>query len=100
MIKIVVDIVVLLFVLLLIIKKIRKSSRLYIIGNGFDIYHGINSKYSNFKYYVEENDNDLYEMLEEYFDTDSLWSDFEETLAYIDIVTIVDDAENYLRDTL
>jgi len=72
------------------------SSRLYIIGNGFDIYHGINSRYSNFKDYVEDNDNDLYEMLEEYFDTDSLWSDFEETLAHIDIDTIVDDAENYL----
>lgn len=72
------------------------SSRLYIMGNGFDIYHGINSRYSNFKDYVEENDNDLYEMLEEYFDTDSLWSDFEETLAYIDVDTMVDDAENYL----
>lgn len=87
---------ILLIVLLLIIKKTKMSSRLYIIGNGFDIYHGINSRYSNFKDYVEENDNDLYEMLEEYFDTVSLWSDFEETLAYIDVDTIVDDAENYL----
>lgn len=72
------------------------STKLYIIGNGFDIYHGINSRYSNFKDYVEENYNDLYEMLDEYFDTDSLWSDFEETLAYIDIDTIVDMAGNYL----
>jgi hypothetical protein len=70
--------------------------KLYIIGNGFDIYHGINSRYSDFKDYVEDIDNDLFESLDKYFNTDELWSDFEETLAFIDTDTITDDAENYL----
>jgi hypothetical protein len=70
--------------------------RLYIIGNGFDVHHGIKSKYSDFKIYVEEQDKELYEMLEKYFNTDELWSDFEETLAYIDTDTITDDAANFL----
>lgn len=70
--------------------------KLYIIGNGFDIHHGIKSKYSDFKDYVEKNDNVLCESLEKYFNKDELWSDFEETLAYIDTDTIVDDASNYL----
>jgi hypothetical protein len=70
--------------------------KLYIIGNGFDIHHGIKSKYSNFKDYVEINDKDLFETLEKYFNTDELWSDFEETLADIDTATIIDDASNLL----
>lgn len=72
------------------------DKRLYIIGNGFDIFHGVKSKYSDFKDYVEKNDNDLFEALEEYFNTDELWSDFEETLAYIDTDKIVDDASDFL----
>ncbi len=72
------------------------DKRLYIIGNGFDIFHGVKSKYSDFKDYVENNDNDLFEALEEYFNTDELWSDFEETLAYIDTDKIVDDASDFL----
>lgn len=72
------------------------DKRLYIIGNGFDIFHGVKSKYSDFKDYVEKNDNDLFEALEEYFDTDELWSDFEETLADIDTDKIVDDASDFL----
>jgi hypothetical protein len=71
-------------------------NRLYIIGNGFDVHHQIKSKYSDFKKYVEDQDNDLYKMLERYFNTDDLWSDFEETLAYIDTDTITDDASNFL----
>lgn len=70
--------------------------RLYIIGNGFDIYHQIKSRYADFKDYVEVNDKELFNTLDNYFDSDELWSDFEETLAYIDADTITDDAENYL----
>lgn len=34
------------------------SEVLYIIGNGFDISHGINSRYSDFERWVEEKGND------------------------------------------
>jgi hypothetical protein len=70
--------------------------KLYIIGNGFDIHHGISSKYSDFKDYVENNDRELFDTLEKYFNTDELWSDFEETLAFIDTDTITDDASDFL----
>ena len=70
--------------------------KLYIIGNGFDIYHKIKSRYSDFMDYVKKQDNDMFEMLEKYFNTDELWSDFEETLAYIDTDTITDDASDFL----
>lgn len=72
------------------------SKRLYIIGNGFDLHHDVQSRYSDFRDFVNENDSDLFEALEEYFNTDELWSDFEETLAYLDTDKIVDDASNFL----
>jgi hypothetical protein len=72
------------------------NSRLYIIGNGFDLFHEIKSAYSDFKNYVEQNDEDLFNTLDNYFDIDELWSDFEETLAYINTENITDDASNYL----
>lgn len=56
-------------------------SRLYIIGNGFDIAHGIPCKYSDFRRYCEENMPEMYEKLNRYYDGgDKLWSDFESEL--------------------
>jgi len=52
--------------------------KLYIIGNGFDIYHGINSSYCSFREYCRVNEKDLYNKLENYYDdSDLLWSNFE-----------------------
>jgi hypothetical protein len=72
------------------------TKTLYIIGNGFDLFHGIPSSYWHFKAYVEKNDNALFTALEKYFDSDELWSDFEGTLAHLDIDQIRDEANNYL----
>ncbi len=72
------------------------DKRLYIIGNGFDIFHGIKSKYSDFKDFVKKQNRNLFDALEEYFNSDELWADFEETLAYIDMDKIVDDASDFL----
>jgi hypothetical protein len=69
---------------------------LYIIGNGFDIFHGVKSKYSDFRDFVKINDKNLFETLEEYFEPELLWSEFEETLAQIDTEKIIEDAEYYL----
>jgi hypothetical protein len=73
------------------------KNRLYIIGNGFDRFHDIPSSYWDFKKYVQEENPELFEALGEYFYDDELWSDFEETLAYIDTEKIIDDATNYLE---
>lgn len=63
-------------------------SRLYIIGNGFDLYHGLPSRYADFHRYVEENDPELLEQLGSYFDfqvdENYLWSNFEQDLCHFD----------------
>lgn len=71
--------------------------RLYVIGNGFDLHHGLKSHYRDFKTYLQDKGtNDLIENLEKYFGGDSLWSDFEETLANLDTEQIIDECSNYL----
>jgi len=72
------------------------SERLYIIGNGFDLHHGLKSRYWDFRAYLVNKDENLVEKLEEYFGDDALWSDFEETLSYLDTEQIVDECSNYL----
>ncbi|MGC4234674.1 MAG: bacteriophage abortive infection AbiH family protein [Niabella sp.] len=73
------------------------NKKLYIIGNGFDIQHGLKSRYLDFKEYLDTKDRKLVDKLEEYFGTDALWSDFEETLACLDIEQIIDECMNYLQ---
>lgn len=63
-------------------------SRLYIIGNGFDLYHGLPSRYADFHRHVEDNDPELLEQLDSYFDfkvdENYLWSNFEQDLCHFD----------------
>lgn len=58
--------------------------KLYVIGNGFDLYHGLSSRYADFYRYVEENDPDLLIELYSYFpfrvDKNYLWNNFEQDL--------------------
>ena len=63
---------------------------LYVIGNGFDIYHGVHSEYSRFEAWLVANDKTLYERLSECYNVnddgeDNLWSDFERNLGYPNI---------------
>lgn len=74
------------------------GKQLFIIGNGFDIFHGIQSRYLDFEAYVKTSHPSLYDALLEYFLQDELWSDFEATLALIDTDKIVEDAAQYLDD--
>lgn len=74
------------------------STKLYIIGNGFDLHHGISSSYGHFKNYVKQNNNQLFQALEKYFDPVQLWSDFEGTLADLDTDRIMEEASNFLVD--
>lgn len=57
-------------------------SRLYIIGNGFDLYHGVKSSYGDFDAYVARNFPCIYQRMGEYLSCkkDALWSDFEISL--------------------
>lgn len=69
---------------------------LYIIGNGFDIYHGISSRYSDFKEYLFNVDNDLHDLVEEYIPAQEDWSDLEAALAEIDIDNVIENASQFL----
>jgi hypothetical protein len=44
--------------------------KLYIIGNGFDLYHKIKTKYSDFQTYISENEMELENFFEQYFEFD------------------------------
>lgn len=56
---------------------------LYIIGNGFDLLHGVPSSYYNFRDSMGLR-NELRKALEMYIRKEDLWADFEESLAYLD----------------
>ena len=70
---------------------------MYIIGNGFDLYHGRNSSYKDFKKFLAIKNPEVLEKLEDYLGGKSLWSDFEEALARLDTEKIVEECENYLQ---
>jgi len=72
-----------------------KENTLYIIGNGFDLYHCIKSNYSDFRDFLAY--SELLNKLEEYFGCDSLWSNFESTLAFLDTEQIFDECLTYLE---
>ena len=66
-------------------------ANLWIIGNGFDIAHGLNTKYNNFKEFLNEYNPDLKNVLEDGCnDSDLLWSRFEEALGYLDYDYLLD----------
>ncbi|MBB5149099.1 AbiH family protein [Ureibacillus thermosphaericus] len=56
---------------------------LYIIGNGFDLMHGVPSSYYHFRDSLGRR-NELRKTLEMYIQKEDLWADFEESLAYFD----------------
>ncbi len=57
---------------------------LYIIGNGFDLHHGMPTSYASFHRFIEEYNIDLANEMEECFDftfnSESRWCDFENDL--------------------
>lgn len=61
---------------------IKDEERLYIIGNGFDIHHWIDSKYSDFKKWVQKNkDAGLVGMMDQFFSNEcEFWADIENAL--------------------
>lgn len=56
---------------------------LYIIGNGFDLHHGVMSSYRSFKIWLQRKNPAMHQMLEDVCKVDFLWRDFESALAYV-----------------
>ena len=75
------------------------KNNLYIIGNGFDLHHNIQSSYSHFRDYIQNHNKALFDLTEEYFQIEDNWSDFESALATInteDIDELIDNASSFL----
>lgn len=67
---------------------LNKFTRLYIIGNGFDLHHGIHSSYNDFQNWMNENHPDIINKVEEIYGNcnNDWWSDFEHHLASLDAI--------------
>lgn len=61
-----------------------QGSTLYIIGNGFDLMHGVKSTYREFRDFLGKN-SDLRIKLELYLKSEDIWADFEDALGHIDM---------------
>ena len=57
---------------------------LYIIGNGFDLHHGVMSSYGAFEAWLKRQNKKLYSKLNGVCRVDYLWRDFEKALADVD----------------
>ncbi|HHU0305753.1 TPA: bacteriophage abortive infection AbiH family protein [Klebsiella pneumoniae] len=73
-----------------------KAMRLYIIGNGFDIRHGLPTRNKHFKSYVAKNDKELYDAIEEYIPAGDEWNELESALGEIDYELILQNSEMFL----
>lgn len=72
-------------------------TKLYIIGNGFDKHHKLPTGYNDFHQFVIDNNTDLENNFEEYFQLrtkNSLWSDFENDLATFKWKNFFDEKNN------
>ncbi|SDR88228.1 Bacteriophage abortive infection AbiH [Formosa sp. Hel1_31_208] len=80
----------------------HNNKTLYIIGNGFDLHHGLKTSYFDFSEYLQQKDSELYNTLESYIDfpteDNSLWSKFEENLANLNLDEIFNDYSLFLPD--
>lgn len=79
----------------------RIINHLYIIGNGFDLYHGLQTSYGHFRDYVKEHDIELSELVVKYYShkkNSDFWSDFEENLSGFDDDLLREYGLNYLED--
>lgn len=87
-----------------------KNTKLYIIGNGFDLYHKLNTSYQAFAFYLQDEYPKTHENLVNYFglpwlerdDPDDhrnpLWSYFERALADLNFQTVLEDYSDYMAN--
>jgi hypothetical protein len=81
----------------------KAEKTLYVIGNGFDIHHKMDTWYSSFGLFLQDERSELYDLLIQYLempeldreDEDTLWvtewNEFERTLANLAFEDIIDE---------
>lgn len=73
------------------------SVTLNVIGNGFDLMHGVESSYYNFRDSLGKN-NSLRFALETYLNVEDVWADFEDALAHINSGAMFEVIDMWLDD--
>lgn len=76
------------------------SPLLIVVGNGFDLFHGIPSSYQGFRHYLRRRKDakDLLDVLSYLITKDDLWGDFEGSLAYLDREAMMGTLDDYLAE--
>ena len=82
----------------------RAITKLFIIGNGFDIHHGVRSRYTDFADWLENVDREVHAAVEEYLPTwvdaegkvQNAWADLENNLEHFDIDQLLEHGSNFL----
>ncbi|SDT95686.1 bacteriophage abortive infection AbiH family protein [Geopseudomonas guangdongensis] len=69
---------------------------LYVIGNGFDLHHGLPTQYKNFKAFLNMVDRQVFDWIDTYVPADEDWSDLELALADMDTESVVSDLTGFL----
>lgn len=72
------------------------ATTLYIIGNGFDLHHGMPTRYSDFKKFLQKVDHETYDWVETYVPASGNWANLEQALAELDTDNIVSDMGCFL----
>lgn len=72
------------------------SEILYIIGNGFDIYHGMRTKFSDFSLFVKSEDSQVYDHVNRFLAVKENWSDLELAFTTLDVENLTDYGLQYL----
>lgn len=73
------------------------GSKLLVIGNGFDLHHGIPSRFSDFGRSVAASEPNIVRLIDEYlFVDEDFWNCFEARLATFDADNVIEYAEQFL----
>lgn len=72
-----------------------KYQTLYIIGNGFDIHHGIESSYKNYLNCLKEENRGIYQKVIDFYgdepEKEEWWNEFEENIGHFDLRSKIED---------
>lgn len=79
-------------------------TKLFIVGNGFDLHHGISSRYTDFGSWLETVDREVHWAVEEFLPTwvdpegkvQNAWSDLENNLEHFDTDQLLEYGSNFL----
>lgn len=79
------------------LSSLETDTSLFVIGNGFDLMHGVPSSYYNFRDSIGKN-NTIRFTLETFIHVDDVWGDFESSLAYLDRESMLGTADMWFEN--